>query len=717
MLLAALLTLSASAPQTPASQESLSLIPKPVSVIRTTGSFSLNEKVRIGADAASRPAAGLLSGWLKSATGNAPKITRQGSISLKVSPALTGLGAEGYRLEVTPTNVSISAPKYAGIVNGLQTFRQLWPTGKAASFAIPAVKIEDQPRFAWRGMMLDVSRYFLDKEYVLHYLDIMAAHKLNVFHFHLTDDAGWRLEIKKYPKLTEVGGFRGEGTAREGGFYTQQDIKEIVAYAKQRNITVVPEIELPAHALSAVAAYPWLSCTGIQHKMPTTHFISDDLYCAGKPTTWTFLKDVLDEVSVLFPSTYIHIGGDEARYTKWKACPNCQKKRTELGLPDEKALQGWMTREVENLLAKKGKRILGWDEILRCGVTHTAGIMPWHDPKAAADAARTGNPVMVALTSNCYFDMQESRLPGELPGAGWSNPITLERAYNWNPIPSGLMPDQEKSILGAQGCLWTDMFLHRPDIKKLGPGKYCDYFTLPRAAALAEVVWSPQNQQNFPDFQQRLRRQLVRYSDYGWNFRLPLPAIKQSGSQVSATSPIQGGTVRYTTDGTLPTATSSELKGAITVEKFDDFKAITLAPDGKRTSLVFESEASLADYRRYGTKLGEWNPNTIGNQTPKLIEFDATGLISADGTYQITFLYTSGAERLDIDKVEVFRNQETAPLATDVHHGFTGGAMHDNAYTLKIEGYQTGARFTVKAHVYGHQGNDSNGLVFLRKAP
>ena len=500
----------------------------------------------IGTDAASRPAAALLSGWLKATTGRETKIAGKGSISLKVNPSLTKLGAEGYQLEVSPKGVSLSAPKYAGIVNGLQTFRQLLPTGKQTRPSIPAVKIEDQPTYAWRGMMLDVSRYFLDKAYVLHFLDIMAAHKLNVLHLHLIDDAGWRVEIKKYPKLTEIGGFRGEGAAREGGFYTQADIKEMVAYAAARNITIVPEIELPAHTLSAVCAYPWLACTGKQHTMPTAHFISDDLYCAGKATTWAFLSDVLGELCTLFPSQYIHIGGDEAKYTKWKACPDCQKKKTELGLADEKALQGWMTREVEAILAKKGRRILGWDEILRCGVSPTAGIMPWADPKAAGDAARSGNPVMMALTDHCYFDFPESKLRGELQGAGWRPPVTLQAAYDWNPVPTGLTPEQQKNVIGVQGCLWTDMFLHKPELKKNpGPALYGDYFTLPRAAALAEVAWTPQAQRSFADFTNRMQRQYVRYTDAGWNFRLPLPQIIHNGDTVTATCPIEGGTVRY----------------------------------------------------------------------------------------------------------------------------------------------------------------------------
>ena len=709
-LMASALTLATQPPAT------LSLIPKPVSVTQASGAFVLDEHVVIGTDTASRPAATLLSGWLKATTGRATKIASKGSITMKVNPSLAKLGAEGYQLEVSPKGVSLSAPKYAGIVNGLQTFRQLWPTGKVPKFTLPALKIEDQPAYAWRGMMLDVSRYFMDKAYVLHFLDIMAAHKLNVLHLHLIDDQGWRVEIKKYPKLTEIGGFRGEGAAREGGFYTQADIKEMVAYAAARNITIVPEIELPAHTLSAVCAYPWLACTGKQHTMPTTHFISDDLYCAGKATTWTFLSDVLGELCALFPSPYIHIGGDEAKYTKWKACPDCQKKKTELGLADEKALQGWMTREVEAILAKKGRRILGWDEILRCGVSPTAGIMPWADPKAAGDAARSGNPVMMALTDHCYFDFPESKLRGELQGAGWRPPVTLQAAYDWNPVPTGLTPEQQKNVIGVQGCLWTDMFLHKPELKtNPGPALYGDYFTLPRAAALAEVAWTSQSQRSFPDFTERMKRQYVRYTDAGWNFRLPLPELVRNGNQVSAVCPIEGGTVRYTTDGTDPTASSPELKGTVTVTRFEDFKAITLAPDGKRTSLIFETVAAANQFKQYGTKLGEWKSGKVGDRKPLPVEFDATGLISSDGTYQITFVYTGGRERLDIDKVEVFRNAETTPLATDTHHGFTGGAKKDNVYTLNINGYQTGARFTVRAHIYGDEGSDSNGVVLIKK--
>nr|WP_281380208.1 family 20 glycosylhydrolase [Armatimonas rosea] len=691
------------------------MIPKPVSVTQVSGAFVLDEKVTIGTDVASRPAAQLLSGWLKATTGRETKVGGRGSISLKVNPALTNLGSEGYQLEVSSKGVGLSAPKYAGIVNGLQTFRQLWPTGKAPQFTLPAVRIEDQPTFAWRGMMLDVSRYFMDKAYVLHFLDIMAAHKLNVLHLHLIDDAGWRVEIKKYPKLTQIGGFRGEGAAREGGFYTQADIKEMVAYATARNITIVPEIELPAHTLSAVCAYPWLACTGKQHTMPTVHFISDDLYCAGKSTTWAFLKDVFDELCALFPSQYIHIGGDEAQYSKWRACPDCQKKKAELGLADEKALQGWMTREVEGMLAKKGKRILGWNEILRCGVSTTAGIMAWNDAKAAGDAARGGNPVVVALTTRCYFDMQQSKLRGELPGAGWSNPVTLQNAYDWDPMPTNLDAAQQKNILGVQGCLWTDMFLHKPEIKKPSPAAYCDYYLLPRAAALAEVAWTPQAQRRFPDFTERMKRQYVRYTDSGWNFRLPLPELTHSGDTVTATCPIEGGTVRYTTDGTDPTASSPELKGTVTVARFEDLKAITLAPDGKRTSLIFETLTPTNPFKQYGTKLGEWKSGKVGDRKAIPVDFDVSKLISGNGTYQITFVYTSGRERLDIDKVEVFRNTETLALATDRHHGFTGGATKDNVYTLKLEGFDPSASYTLRAHIYGDEGSDSNGVVLIKK--
>jgi hexosaminidase len=704
-------------------------VPKPVELLKQQGEFLLNEKVKIEADQASMPAAKILANSLEKAIGKPVVVASKGNgqIKLKVDPTLSDLGDEGYRLHVTDREILIVGSKYAGVFNGVQTLRQLLPASSYAAgasntsrvFSVPCVQILDRPSYPWRGLMLDVSRQFLDKKYVLHYLDVMAEHKLNQLHMHLTDDCGWRVEIKKYPKLTEIGSMRGEGEKREGGFYTQDDIREMVAYAADRNITIIPEIEIPAHALASIVAYPWLSCTGVQHKVPDHHFISKDLYCPSKETTWKFLDEVLTEVCELFPSKYIHIGGDEAVYDKWKTCTGCQAKIKELGLKGEHELQGWMTREVEQMLQKKGRKIIGWEEILKCGVTKNTAIMPWHDAKSARNGAKAGNPVVQAVTAHCYFDAPESKLPGELPGARWIPPTTLMNAYSWSPTPDGLTPEQEKNVLGAQGCLWTDMFLHKPEIKKnYGAEFYCDYFTLPRAAALAEVTWTPRELRNWNEFQKRMAVHYLRYSALGWHYRLPLPEVKsvqtaEGSFQISATSPVLGGSVRYTVDGSNPTAASPELVANVSAPSMEGFRAITVAPDVKTMSLVYKNAAKVEPFAAFGKSIGEWKSGKIGNGTPIAVEFDATGLIDSNGVYQVTFAYTRGAHALKIDKIELYRNRDL--ITSDVHSGFAGSKVKDNVYTIKVDAYQTGAAFKVHAYIYGDTGDDSNGVVLIKK--
>ena len=703
------------------------IVPKPVDLSIQAGAFALTEKTTVKTDEDSRPAALMLTTWLSNATGQPITLAESGAISLKIDPSLSELGDEGYRLNITPEAIAILSAKYAGVVNAVQTLRQLLPvsayaTGPSSpgsSVSLPCLVIQDGPVYAWRGMMLDVARQFLDKKYVLRYIDMMATHKLNVLHLHLTDDCGWRVEIKKYPKLTEIGAFRGEGTAREGGFYTQDEIREIIAYAKIRNITIIPEIEVPAHALASIVAYPWLSCTGKQHVVPSHHFISDDLYCPSKETTWTFLEDLLTEICELFPSTYIHIGGDEAKYNKWKNCAGCQAKIKELGLKNEQALQGWMTCKLEEMLRKKNKLIIGWDEILRCGVSLTAGIMPWHDAKAARDAAKLGNPIVQAPTAQCYFDTPESKLLGEWPGADWIPPVSLWNAYNWDPMPDNLSPKQQKNVLGAQGCLWTDQFLHKPWIKaKYGPENYCDYLTLPRAAALAEVTWTPKNSRNWEDFQRRMTQHYLRYSSAGWVYRLPLPNVnmllQEDGSaKITASSPVLGGSVLYTVDGSIPTATSPKLESLVTVPVAKLFRAVSLAPDGKTLSLAYANDPKPNPFASFGTSIGEWKSGEISKSVASPVDFNATGIINADGVYQVTFAYTSGSHGLSIQKIELYRNQDL--LTSDLHLGFTGAQAKDNIYTLKVDGYQTGAAFKIRAYIYADGGDHSNGVVLLKK--
>lgn len=632
--------------------------------------------------------------------------------------------AESYALKADAGQVQIMAPTAAGLFYGTQTLLQLIPDGKKE---VQPVLISDAPGYQWRGMMLDVSRYFFNKDYVLRYLDMMAMHKMNTLHWHLIDDAGWRIEIKKYPKLTEIGGFRGKGDKRYGGFYTQDDIREIVAYASARNITIVPEIELPAHTLPALVAYPHLGCFNKSFEVPSRHFISQDLYCPGKETTWTFLEDVFTEVCDLFPGTFIHIGGDEAKYSRWKKCPDCQKTIKDNKLKNEHALQGWMTTRVEDFLKTKNKRIIGWDEILGAGVSNKAGIMTWHKPSTAVDGAKRGNPVVMSLTGHAYFDVAESKLEGEPPTAGWIPPISLEKAYRWEPTPKSIAgTPAAKNILGASGCIWTDMFLHKANILADKPGQgtahseaYVDYLSLPRMAALAEVTWTPQANRNYEGFSSRMKDMYVRYDKLGYQYRVPVPDAKiertpEKTFKVSATSPVSGGVVRYTTDGSKPTADSKVLDGAVIVSKIHDFRAATFTAGDKRQSLSFQHIDPNNKFAKYGAVVGKWEAGKIGNKKPKEVIFNATGLINSNGTYVITFQYTGGRERLDIDGIEVVRN-DTVHVGKDIHHGFTGGSAKNNSYKIKVNNYETGASFKIKAQIYGDEGDDSNGLVLIKK--
>jgi hexosaminidase len=486
-------------------------------------------------------------------------------------------------------------------------------------------------------------------------------------------------------------------------------------------------------------------------EIPTKHFISRDLYCAGKDSTWEFLEDVMKEVCDLFPGKYIHIGGDEAKYDRWKKCPRCQARIKELGLKSEKELQGWMTRRIEKVLQKRDKQIIGWDEILGCGISTSAGVMTWHRPRTAGDGAKRGNPVVMALTGHCYFDAPESRLPGERPGATWIKPISLRKAYEWDPMPAGLSGDAAKNILGAQGCVWSDQFLHKPFLAdKPGEGtarseQYIEYFSLPRMAALAEVTWTAKDKRNWDDFASRMGCLMARYSTAEYHYRMPLPRVaieKQSdgSARITARSPVEGGRVHYTVDGSGPTADSPRLTEPVTVKNPADFRAVSVGPMGMVKSLVYSEQAlsSQGGGRgrgrgghgrgrggghgrgrgtpggNYGAKIGEWKPGVIGSGKAKTALFDATGHIDRAGTYVVTFIYTRGEHRLDIDSVEVVRNERDV-VAKDVHHGFTGGQRKDNQYTVKVADYETGASYKIRAAIYGDIGDDSNGVVYIRR--
>lgn len=494
------------------------LVPIPQKLEVKSGSFTLTASTTITADAASQATAAYLAEQLRQPTGFGLKTATastasKGSILLTTADAKSSLGAEGYELTVTPDGVVIRAPGQAGLFYGVQTLLQLLPPQvysrtpvAGVLWSAPSVQIEDQPRFKWRGLMLDVSRHFYNKSEVKRLLELMAANKINVFHWHLVDDPGWRIEIKKYPKLTEVGAWRKgidfgldpkSSTAygpdgRYGGFYTQDDIREIVAFADSLHITVVPEIEMPGHSGAALRARTDLNC-------PSAKPGDMGVYCAGNDDTFVFLQDVLTEVFALFPSKYIHIGGDEVDKTHWIACPKCQARIKAEGLKNEHELQSYFIRRIEKFVNANHRNLVGWTEISEGGLAANATVMDWIG--GGKEAASAGHEVVMTPTSHCYFDFFQSQDTAAEPKAigGF---LPLKKVYSFEPIPEGLPQDKEHLILGGQGNVWTEY---------IAGFKHVQYMTFPRLSALAEVTWSPKVSRNWDDFTRRMETQYKRY--------------------------------------------------------------------------------------------------------------------------------------------------------------------------------------------------------------
>jgi hexosaminidase len=415
------------------------------------------------------------------------------------------LGKEGYRLDVQrdPPWIRITASKPAGFFYGGQTLLQLLPPAihartkqQGVKWTVPCCKIEDKPRFPWRGLLLDEGRHFFGKEFVKHTIDLLAFHKMNTLHWHLTEDQGWRIEIKKYPKLTEIGSWRDETEhdgKRYGGFYTQDDIREIVAYAAKRHVTIVPEIEMPGHSLAALTAYPQFSCTGGPFKVRTIWGVEKDVYCAGNDAAFAFIFDVLDEVIGLFPSTYIHIGGDECPKDRWRKCPKCQARIKAEGLKDERELQSYFIRRIEEHLASKGRRLIGWDEILEGGLPPKATVMSWRGMNGAMAAAESGHDYVATPNTHCYINRPYAQ-------------ISLETAYSFEPVPAALAAETRTHCLGLQGNMWSEHIVTPAE---------ADHMIWPRLCALAEVGWSPKDPHDWKGFCARMESHCARLSEFG----------------------------------------------------------------------------------------------------------------------------------------------------------------------------------------------------------
>ena len=595
------------------SENDLNVIPRPKSLTLGKGSFRFTKGTVFVSDVSLTTAARLFAEQFERASGIKLPIKKEAVTTNYIALIVDkSLPKEGYSLVVQPERISIVAADYNGALYALETLRQLLPkefentTPVKTDWAVPAVTITDAPQYAWRGLMLDVSRHFFPKEYILKTLDRMAMLKLNTFHFHLVDNEGWRIEIKKYPKLTEIGAWRVDqedklwnertpnsanafanpATApkKYGGFYTQEDIKEIVAYASARGITVIPEIEMPAHAMSAIAAYPKLSCHKRLIGVPSgAVWPITDIYCAGQEETFTFLEDVLTEVMELFPSKYIHVGGDEATHTEWEKCLKCQARMKDHHLKDMHQLQSYFIKRIDDFLVSKGRTLVGWDEIMDGGLANNAVVMNWRGIEVGKKALEQGNPVV--LTSDCYIDNYQG-LPDYEPQANGGY-LPLKKLYHYSLEKENLSPALQKNILGTQANLWAE---------HVGSTEHSEYMLFPRLLALAEISWTADNLKNWDNFINRtqifMERLDVMKIKYARSMYQVLPTVENQNGKIflKLECEVPNADIRYAL-GDTPIEKATKYHQPIALNRSTTFKATVFS--GKATNTITTGEVTF----------------------------------------------------------------------------------------------------------------------------
>ncbi|MFN3753204.1 family 20 glycosylhydrolase [Flavobacterium sp.] len=581
------------------SQNSLPLIPQPTQMQVVSGYFDLTAETVIIAESNSFEA-NYLKEIIKQQLGLDLKISLSSEAKSKIKLTLEFMETddknEFYALSVAQDKIEIRAVKANGFFYGIQTLLQLLPSENDTAIKIPCLNIFDDPKYKWRGMHLDCARHFFSVDFIKKYIDYLAMYKFNTFHWHLTDDQGWRIEIKQYPKLTEVGAWRNGSmvghyneqkydTIRYGGFYTQDQIKEVIAYAKQRHITVVPEIEMPGHAVAALAAYPQYSCTGGPFEVGKQWGVLDDVFCP-KEETFTFLENILSEVIALFPSQYIHIGGDECPKTRWKNCPHCQNLMKAKGLKDEHELQSYFIQRIEKFVNSKGRKIIGWDEILEGGLAPNAAVMSWRGTEGGIVAAKQNHYVVMSPGSHCYFDHYQGNPKNEPLAFGGFTPV--EKVYSFNPTPKELSTEETKYILGAQANVWTEY---------IETTRQVEYMIFPRMMALSEVLWGTSNPEKYIDFEKRMIQHFSVLDRKGINYS---KAIFEISSEVM---PKPGGNgvlyllktnqqpngIHYTTDGTNPTAQSKIYNQPLEITKSQTIKSAYFENDLAKSNLAEQS--------------------------------------------------------------------------------------------------------------------------------
>ena len=580
-------------------QNTLNIIPQPVSIQQYSTHFVIGNQVSCSWDnTALATQAELLQEAFLTLTGK--KLITQNTqqhIKLIVAPQ-TVEQTEGYQLEIQPHQIQIVGHDEAGVFYGVQTLIQLLYQHKTQ---LPSCKIIDYPRFGYRGLHLDVGRNMFSLGFLKKYIDLLAFYKLNTFHWHLTEDQGWRIEIKKYPRLQSVSAYRNETIIghkkdsphrfdgkRYGGYYTQEEVKELVKYAQIRHVTIIPEIEMPGHARAALAAYPQLGCTGGPYQTATFWGVFDDVFCAGNDSTFLFLTNVLDEILPLFPSKYIHIGGDECPKVRWKTCPKCQKVLHDNHLTDEHELQSYFIQKIEKYVNLKGKSIIGWDEILEGGLSPNATVMSWRGEDGGIAAAQQKHDVIMSPESHYYLDYYQSlHLDEPIATAGFT---PLQKVYNYEPVPAVLLPSEQKYIKGIQANVWSEYLISEAQ---------AEYMVFPRALALAETAWSPRVAKNYPFFLQRLRKHQAILAAKKVNFFKRFEEIDYSFTTYATgkTSIIMNTTlpnaqIRYSLDGHIPQITDPIVPKELLIEKTNTVKAqifVGKKPYGK----VFEQMVNI----------------------------------------------------------------------------------------------------------------------------
>ena len=584
-------------------QANYEVIPLPQEIKITTGNFVLNDRTSIVYPKDNKEMqqnANLLAEYIHQMSGKKLKVTDEPvtSNAIILATGLNADNAEAYQLKVTQDNVTITGTSEAGTFYGIQTLRKSLPITNKGDISLPAAEINDYPRFSYRGVHLDVSRHFFPADSVKHFIDMMALHNINRLHWHLTDDQGWRIEIKKRPELTTIGSKRSETVIGHNsgeydgipynGFYTQDEAKEIVKYAQERHITVIPEIDLPGHMQAALAAYPELGCTGGPYEVWKMWGVSEDVLCAGNDKTLTFIEDVLNEIVDIFPSEYIHVGGDECPKVRWKKCPKCQARIKELGLKADKGhtaeqrLQSYIINYAEQFLNGKGRQIIGWEEILEGGLAPNATVMSWRGIEGGIEAVKHKHDAIMTPSSFLYFDYYQTMdTDNEPPAIGGYVP--LEKVYSYEPVPQILTPEEAKHIVGVQANLWTEYI---PTYSQV------EYMELPRMAALSEIQWTMPKKKEYADFLKRLPGLIAVYDINQYNYAKHIFQVKsqyipdtEANVLNVVLSTIDNTPVYYTLDGSEPTASSNIYTDTLKIGQSCTLKAITIRPNGSSAVL------------------------------------------------------------------------------------------------------------------------------------